>query len=57
VTYIADWFADCLAGCTPDGVLTLVGQDARISRTPFAQVARKKRSELLASRSAWQQLG
>lgn len=37
ITYIADWFADCLAGRTPDSVLTLVGQDGRIRRTPWSQ--------------------
>jgi fermentation-respiration switch protein FrsA (DUF1100 family) len=36
LTYIADWFADCLAGRTPDSVLTLVGQDGRIRRTPWS---------------------
>jgi hypothetical protein len=36
VTYIADWFADCLAGGTPESVLTLVGQDGRIRRTPWS---------------------
>jgi hypothetical protein len=36
LTYIADWLADCLAGCTPDSVLTLVGQDGRIRRTPWS---------------------
>ncbi|MFG2039126.1 hypothetical protein [Dactylosporangium sp. NPDC048998] len=34
LTYIADWLADCLAGRAPDSVLTLVGQDGRIRRTP-----------------------
>jgi fermentation-respiration switch protein FrsA (DUF1100 family) len=36
ITYIADWFADCLAGRTPDSVLTLVGQDGRIRRVPWS---------------------
>src|SRR5258707_2857676 len=36
LTYIADWFADCLAGRTPDSALTLVGQDGRIRRTPWS---------------------
>lgn len=36
ITYIADWLADCLAGGTPESVLTLVGQDGRIRRTPWS---------------------
>jgi hypothetical protein len=36
LTYIADWLADCLAGRTPDSALTLVGQDGRITRTPWS---------------------
>jgi pimeloyl-ACP methyl ester carboxylesterase len=36
ITYIADWFADCLAGRTPASVLTFVGQDGRIRRTPWS---------------------
>ena len=37
ITYIADWFADCLAGNTPDSVLTIVGQDGRIRRVPWSE--------------------
>ncbi|MFI9601956.1 alpha/beta hydrolase family protein [Streptomyces sp. NPDC052043] len=36
LTYIADWFADCLAGRIPESTLTLVGQDGRIRRTPWS---------------------
>ena len=36
LTYIADWFAACLAGRTSDSVLTLVGQDSRVRRTPWS---------------------
>ena len=36
ITYIADWLADCLAGRTPESVLTLAGQDGRIRRTPWS---------------------
>ena len=36
LTYIADWLADCLAGRTPESVLTLVGQDGRIRRIPWS---------------------
>src|SRR5260370_34682971 len=28
LTYLADWFADCLAGRPPDSALTLVGRTA-----------------------------
>jgi hypothetical protein len=36
LTYIADWLADCLAGRRPESVLTLVGLDGRIRRTPWS---------------------
>jgi len=36
LTYVADWLSDCLAGRTPASVLTLVGQDGRVRRTPWS---------------------
>jgi hypothetical protein len=36
LTYIGDWFADCLAGRTPVSALTLVGEDGRIKRIPWS---------------------